>query len=204
QLVRQSVANFIDFFIQSSLVYIDVILLGVLAGATQVGLYQAAMKIVQGLSQGISILVNLILPRITRRMDLSGWSAKDVYLVYLIFMLSGGLLSMGMYFSAEFVEQELLAGKFYGLSELVGGLSIFLFIRYLGAAGGMLLIANGDKKIRPVVMSIAVTLVSISALYFVGNQGALGMVYSMVLTYTFIAASLLGCVLIAVRRRPRF
>lgn len=199
-LVKSSSANFYDFFVQSSLVYIDVVLLGFFSTSQQVGLYQAAMKVVQGLSQGISILVNLMLPKISRMMDSRVWHAKYIAIAYFVFIAVGAFLASLMLVSADFVEHELLRGDFEGFAAVFYWLAIFLLVRYFGAAGGMLLIAGGDRKIRPAVMTGAVSIVVAASCFLVPAGGAIGMVESMLITYLFISVSLFVAVAVGSKK----
>lgn len=198
-LLRKARAYFADFGVQSSLIQVDVVLLGHFAGATAVGLYQAAMRVGHGISQAISVLVNVLLPRLSKRSATQAITWRPALLVTGVFSLLGGSVALPLYFGADFFAAVLYGDGYSGLPQIFQVVALFLFIRFLGAAAGVLLIACGDQGRRAIVMLLAVLLLGLLSAYCMPRFGAIGAVVAMCGTYAFIAISFALLVVLRLR-----
>jgi O-antigen/teichoic acid export membrane protein len=198
-IAKRASAYFADFGVQSTLVQIDVVLLSYFSGSASVAIYQAGMKIVQGLSQLITIIVNVILPRLSRNLINRPLGWKETGQVTALFLVAGLTLSTPMYLGSKLISSLLYGAKFPSLPPVLELLALFLLIRFIGAAAGILLIASGEQKLRATIMSIALLVLYLAGSYFMPAYGAQGAALAMSITYAFIAISLSFIVILRVR-----
>lgn len=189
-LLRGAHAYFVDFGVQSTLVQIDVVMLAHFAGAAAVGLYQAGMRLAHGISQAITIGVNVALPRLSKESERGGVGTKRVLQVFGVFGAAGACVSVPIYCLAPQIASLLFGKSFAGLDGVLRVIAIFLFIRFLGAAAGVLLIALGDQRSRATVMVGAVASLATLAVLLMPSGGAVGAAQAMTITYVLIALAL--------------
>jgi O-antigen/teichoic acid export membrane protein len=190
QTIRRSISYFADFGFQSSLVQVDVVLLSAFSGPTAVGIYQAGMKIAHGLSQLISIMVNVALPHISQKLIKEQLDGRLSFRVYGIFLLAGLFVSIPIYTTASWLGPLMYGPTYVGLPDIFRILAIFLIIRFVGAAAGVLLIASGEQVKRASVMAIALLVLILSSATLAPAHGALGVAIAMCIAYAFISISL--------------
>lgn len=207
QVARGAMHYFVDFGVQSTLIQIDIVLLGYFSGPTAVGIYQAGMRIVHGLSQLISVLVNVLLPRLSRNLIGQRLNLAIAGKVSAVFMFAGLTLGFTLYETAQPVTHSLYGYSFRALVPVLQLLALFLFIRFVGAAAGVLLIANGNQGIRALTMLLGLLVLCVAGYYLMPEGGAFGAAQAMCVTYAFIALSLVGFVmreLTVAKRHERF
>lgn len=199
KLMSSARAYFADFGVQSTLIQIDVVLLGHLAGAAAVGLYQAAMRFAHGISQVITVLVNVVLPRLSHCLVGQQLDARLSLKVFAAFFVAGVSVSLPLYIFADSLSYLLYGSNYAGVSKVFEVIAMFLLIRFAGAAAGVLLIAVGDQGRRAVVMLLAVICLGLFSCYFMPRLGAVGAAAAMTGTYLVIATTLTVLVFLRMR-----
>lgn len=189
-LLGSAHAYFVDFGVQSTLIQLDVVMLAHFAGAAAVGLYQAGMRLAHGISQAITIAVNVMLPRLSKESEMGRISVKRVVQVFVVFGTAGACVALPLYFLAPQIASLLYGNGFAGLDGVLRVIAMFLFIRFLGAAAGVLLIVLGDQRTRAMVMVGAIASLATLAAVLMPSGGAVGAAQAMVITYVLIALSL--------------
>lgn len=202
KLMRRARSYFADFGVQSTLIQIDVILLGHFAGPTAVGIYQAAMRVAHGVSQAITVLVNVALPRLSRRLIHRPLDTDLALKVLGIFFIAGTTVSFPLYVAADFFANLLYGDGYVGVSAVFKIIAVFLLIRFTGAAAGVLLIATGDQGKRAVVMLLAIICLGALSVFYMPRFGAVGAAIAMSVTYAVIALALSLLVVLRIRGRP--
>jgi O-antigen/teichoic acid export membrane protein len=184
--LKSSGANFIELSLQTVLVQIDSLIISAFSSVSQVATYQAVMKLVHGLSQGITLLVNVLLPRVAQAQ-----SAKKRTLQIrrtLIFMGGIGLVVAACFSSvASFIDRWMYHGKFEGIVELIHLAAVFLAVRFLAAGFGIRMIALGHSSLRVAGLCVALCFQTVLGIVLVRSYGAVGMMAAMILAYIAIA-----------------
>ncbi len=187
-IVKMAKAYFVDYGLQASLVQVDVVLLNAYAGTVAVGLYQAGMRIAHGLSQTISILVNVVLPRLSRStrgpLPTSGAMTK----VTLLFGMAGVVLGGGLFLASDFIAARVFGEGFLLVGPVLNILAFFLAIRFLGAAAGVLLIVSGRQGARAASSAAGLLVLCGVGAPLMSEQGAPGAAIAMCWAYACIAA----------------
>lgn len=195
-IAKKSVGYFADFGFQSALIQVDVVLLSIFSGTTAVGVYQAGMRIVHGVSQLITVMVNVLLPRLSRQLlkEKLGWQVSGK--IVGVFVFAGLCFGTPLYFGADLIAPLLYGTAFPSLPSVLKVLALFLLVRFSGAAAGVLLIASGEQTRRAIVMALALCVLCATAAYLMPHFGAVGAALAMCITYLFIAACLSGVLIL--------
>lgn len=184
--------NATETTVQNLLILVDTLILAWVSGAQQVGAYQAVMKLVHGASQALTLMVNVLLPRLSRQFDQEGERALHAVSGRLRWLMAAaGLLLASIFWALSgWVEQTLYAGKFTGLTELMllGG-AVLLF-RFMAAGEGLMLIVRRASKQRVVGISCGLAVVVLVGVPAAKASGAFGMMCAMVAAFftIFVAA----------------
>lgn len=186
-IAKKSSAYFADFGIQSTLIQIDVVLLNYFSGYTAVGLYQAAIRIAHGVSQAITILVNVLLPTLSKKYDSTELNTRGAAKVGMLFLVAGITLASPVYFLSDFLSVRIFGASYNGLSDILELVAMFIVIRFAGAGGGLLLIASGNQSARATIMFFGLLGLLIASWFFMPAFGARGAVLAMMTSYTIIA-----------------
>ena len=156
----------------------DTIFLSKLGGDLEVGLYQAAMRIVIALLYLQDILANAFFPSLSRLYKLSTDELikKGRQLNFYLFTLALPL-STGIYILSPGIVSTVYTQEFAGSSLILQFLSWLILLRFIGASYGILLSASDNQKLRMVAVIIAVTFnLTLNALIIpeYGAHGAAG------------------------------
>jgi O-antigen/teichoic acid export membrane protein len=127
-------------------------------GVRAVGLYQAGMKLVQGVSRLAPILALYLLPRLTRVVKAGGLQQAVLTLGVFggIGALSGGVLAL----AAEPLTHVLFGAGFAELSHLLPWFGLLLALRFLETGAGLVLVAADlqSRKVWLVALQLLVLL----------------------------------------------
>jgi O-antigen/teichoic acid export membrane protein len=189
-LLREARPFFLDFSSQSALTQLDSVLLGYYSSGLAVGLYQAGMKLIQGVSQAISIMVNVALPKLAVMSERQQITRQVVTSTMGLFAATGLILAAPFYFFPTWLASTAFGSSFAGLGPILAWMALFLVVRFTAAASGMLLVALNEQGSRATVMAIAVVILVLASSIFMPRYGAVGAVFSMLAAYTFILISL--------------
>jgi O-antigen/teichoic acid export membrane protein len=139
QFLRASVAYAVEFGLSTANTQLDSVLIQSQLGVRAVGLYQAGMKLVQGVSRLAPILALYLLPRLTRRVKAGGMEQAVLTLAIFggIGAVSGGVLAV----AAEPLTHTLFGVKFAELAGLLPWFGLLLALRFLETGAGLVLVA---------------------------------------------------------------
>lgn len=170
--LRSSTAYAVEFGLTTANSQLDAVFIQGQLGVRSVGLYQAGMKLVQGVSRLAPILALYLLPRLTRRVQAGarGQALLTLTVFGSIGALSGGVLALG----AEPLTHLLFGERFVELSALLPWFGLLLALRFLETGAGLVLVA-ADLQGRKVWL-VAVQLVLLLGLgwWALGRWGLLG------------------------------
>ncbi len=194
---------FVDNGIQSSLQYVDVVLLKAFAGPVAVGNYQAGMKIVVGLTQAINILVNATLPALSKQLAgrTLGW--RPAVQSLLLYGGVGAILSVPLFLFAGWISTVLYGHEFSELPATLQLLAGFLLLRFIGAGSGIVLVAIGDQRMRSLAMAAGLLILVAASAVMMPRFGAEGAALSMIITYGAVASILLLTLVLRVGKTTR-
>lgn len=185
--LKSSVANFTELSLQTILVQIDSLIISAFSSVSQVATYQAVMKLVHGVSQGITLLVNVLLPRVAQAQSPEKKSLQIRRT--LIFMGGSGLVLAACFAAvASLIDRWMYHGKFEGIVLVTQLAAVFLAIRFLAAGFGIRMIALGHSSLRVVGLCVALCLQTVLGIVLVRSHGAVGMMIAMIVAYIAIAA----------------
>ncbi len=182
---------FVDNGIQSSLQYVDVVLLKIFAGPVAVGNYQAGMKIVIGLTQAINILVNATLPALSKQLAGKTLEWRPAIKSVILYGGVGAILSLPLFLFSDWISNVLYGHDFSELPATLQLLAGFLFLRFVGAGSGIVLVAIGDQRVRSLAMALGLVVLVAASAVLMPRFGAEGAAFSMIATYGTVAMLLL-------------
>ncbi len=146
--LRQSLAYACEFGLTTLSSQVDVLIIERLLGAHALGLYQAGMKLVQGLARLAPILALYGLPMVTRQLgpaavDDGRRRARVAWLTIAVFGLIGALLGGLLAALAEPIARIGFGGAYLELGALLPALGLLLALRFLETGSGVVLVASG-------------------------------------------------------------
>ena len=165
----------------------DTIFLSKLGGDLEVGLYQAAMRIVIALLYLQDILTNAFFPSLSRLYKLSTneliKKARQLNLYLFTLALP---LSIGISILSPAIVNTVYTHEFAGSSLILQFLSWLILLRFIASSYGILLSASDNQHLRMAAVLFAVTInITLNAL-IIPKYGAQGAAAVSVLTNVFV------------------
>jgi O-antigen/teichoic acid export membrane protein len=180
-LAKRTKAYVIDHALGSAFGNIDSIILRIYAGINVVGIYQSGMRIFQGGAHVAPILANVFLPEIARHGYCEKRSRRIVTALQISFLAYGAIFGLMLaYFSNQIVN--LVFGESY--RQLVALLPLFgllFFLRFFGAAWGVILTATGHQKYRAKATAIQLAFMLSVGSYLAHSMHAQGWLIAAIL-----------------------
>lgn len=158
QCLREATAYAIEYAFSTANTQLDSVLIQSQLGVRSVGLYQAGMKLVQGVSRLAPILALYLLPRLTRHVKAGG--VGQALLTLSVFggigLVAGGVLAV----AAEPITHMLFGTKFVDLVQLLPLFGLLLALRFLETGAGLVLVAADlqSRKVWLVALQLIVLL----------------------------------------------
>lgn len=174
--LQDAFAYAIEFAISTANTQVDSVLIQSQLGVRVVGLYQAGMKLVQGVSRLAPILALYLLPRLTRRVKAS--DMKQAALTLAIFggigAVAGGVLTV----AAQSLTFWLFGPEFAQLAGLLPWFGLLLALRFVETGAGLVLVA-ADLQSRKVWL-VALQLLALlgAGLWALQRWGLLGWLWA--------------------------
>ncbi len=165
----------------------DTVFLSKLGGDLEVGLYQAAMRIVIVLLYLQDILANAFFPSLSRLYKLSTDELikKAKQLNFYLFTLALPL-STGIYLLSPGIISTAYTQEYSGSALILQFLSWLILLRFVAASYGILLSASDNQHLRMIAVVIAVTInITLNAM-IIPEYGARGAAAVSVLTNVFV------------------
>jgi len=127
---------------------VDTLLVNSVLGAAGVGLYQAGMKLVEGVCRLAPVLAQFVLPSLAARhtdaQSFNRFAARVVGVMGSIGLLGGAVLAFG----AEPLALRVYGTQYAGLAPLLPLFGAILVLRFLETAFGLLLVARGRQNTK--------------------------------------------------------
>jgi O-antigen/teichoic acid export membrane protein len=148
QLLRKGTPYATEFGLNTAATQLDAVLIQALLGLRSLGLYQAGMKLVQGLARLAPILALYLLPRLTHGLQarVGSGSAKNQPHVVLTLAIFGGVGAVGGGFlalTAKPLTQSLFGPGYTELAALLPWFGLVLALRFIETGAGLVLVAAG-------------------------------------------------------------
>lgn len=176
-----------DAFLTNLYSQIDSILLKHLSGPESLGIYQAGMRLMQGLNNIAPVLSNVYLPRLSGEIQRQANHGNTARLLYLQLVGFGIFVSVAFsLFNTEIVG--IVYGKaFSSLEPLLPWFGALLLLRLFASNFGVLLTASGQQGSRAASIAICLVIVIASGIWLVPAHAALGMIWSALLATAVLA-----------------
>lgn len=157
---------------------IDTLLVGYFLGNIGVGIYQAGIRLLQGVSTFALVLSNVFLPRIANRLDQPEQLRRLTVLLFTQMMALGGVGCLVFLYGGNWVPSLIYGNKFPELVGLFPYLGVLLLARYFVAIYGVILTAVGLQTTRVYSMLVAILSMSLCSYLLVPMYGVVGMLLS--------------------------
>lgn len=148
QLLRATWAYGGELALNTAYSQVDTLLVNSVLGISGVGLYQAGMKMVDGVSRLAPVFAQFVLPTLASHRNSKQRFRRSALRVMswmgAIGLVGGGLLI----FFAEAIGSKLYGNQYSSLTALMPLFAALLCLRYLETACGLLLVARGMQHIK--------------------------------------------------------
>lgn len=166
---------------------IDVIMVSYVLGVSQVGIYQAGQKLVQGYSALALVVSNLFLPKLSRYYQVDSFKYRKIIklcaLVLLALGFSGGLL---FWQGEEILVAFIYGDEFKHLVDMMPAFGLLVFVRFVSGVFGLTLVSKGKQSVRVICNSFGLIMTLTVSLWLISKHGAVGMVYSQIASVSFV------------------
>lgn len=179
RLLRDAMAYAVEFGINTAATQLDAVLIQAQLGLRALGIYQAGMKLVQGVSRLAPILALYLLPRLTRgvqiqRLDGKAGPGGEAVITLSVFgslgALAGGLLALG----AEPLTRWLFGANYAGLVELLPWFGLLLALRFVETGAGLVLVAADLQRSKVWLVAAQLLLLLTLGSWALSRWGVLG------------------------------
>lgn len=170
-------AGFTNLFYQA-----DTILIKHYLGASSLGIYQAGMRFLNGAMQFAPVLSNVFLPAIANvsinSEDFKKLASRLNFQMLLVGSAGWTLFSFG----GGYATSLIFGDNYKALDSLWPYIGLLVFVRYLAASQGILLVAAGSQAVRVWAQIICLCVLIISAPILMNSLGLVGMLVALILT----------------------
>ncbi len=176
-----------DFSLQSLLGPLDSLVLNHFIGPTAVGMHQAGMRIFLGGAQIANVLGNVALPKLAAANGSNNYTSNLHGKVQLAFIASGAAFGLALCFGAELIVGILYGNQYKELIKILPWFGLLFFIRFLVAASGLILTAQGSQSARAKVSLIHWLIILCSSIFLVDKYGNIGWIQALIVGNIFLA-----------------
>lgn len=174
--LRDGFAYAIEFALSTANTQLDSVLIQSQLGLRAVGLYQAGMKLVQGVSRLAPILALYLLPRLTRHVKAGGLEQATLTLAIFsgIGALAGGFLAL----AAEPIALSLFGPGFSELSLLLPWFGLLLALRFVETGAGLVLVAANLQGRKVWLVALQLLVLMTGGVWALERWGLLGWLWA--------------------------
>lgn len=176
QCLRAALAYAIEFALTTANTQLDSVLIQSQLGVRAVGVYQAGMKLVQGVSRIAPIMALYLLPRLTRRVQAGGM--EQAVLTMGVFggigLLSGGVLALG----ADPIVNMLFGPRFAELAALLPWFGLLLALRFIETGAGLVLVAADLQRRKVWLVALQLLVLLGGGVWALSQWGLLGWLWA--------------------------
>jgi len=176
--LSQNKAYAADTFLTNLYAQIDSILLKHLSGPEALGIYQAGLRLLQGLNNIAPVLSNVYLPRISSDIKHGNDHSRTASLLYIQLVGFGLIVAIGFLCLGGEIVDILYGSQFEALKPLLPWFGALLLLRLFASNFGILLTASGHQASRAWSVGACLIIVVVSGFWLIPTHGALGMIWS--------------------------
>lgn len=139
----------VDVVLQSLMGQIDSLVLNAYLGPAAVGVYQAGLRLFNGLAQVAPVLANVLLPQVSSTFfnNRSAFGSESRRVQW-VFMLAGLGFGLSLAVLAGPITHHVFGAEFALLQQLLPWFGLLFFVRMFAASWGILLTATGQQGFR--------------------------------------------------------
>lgn len=178
-----------DAFLTNLYTQIDSLLLNHLSGPASLGVYQAGMRLLQGLNNIAPVLSNVYLPKLAGELHSGQAHRATATLLYIQLIGFGAFIALIFAVGGSWIANVIYGSKFAALGGLLPWLGALLMLRLFASNYGILLTAAGQQSVRVRAIVVCLAVLLISGMVLVPRAGAFGMVWSALLSTLVLAAT---------------
>jgi O-antigen/teichoic acid export membrane protein len=178
QALRENRSYALDALLTNVYTQLDSLLLNHLAGPAALGVYQAGMRLLQGLNNVAPVLSNVYLPKLAGELHGRRDHRHTATMLYLQLVGFGALVALLFTLFGELIARVIYGAKFAGLGALMPWIGCLLLLRLFASNYGILLSASGQQTARVWAIMASLLALLATALWLVPRHGALGMIWS--------------------------
>lgn len=171
---------------------LDTLLVNHFLGPAAVGLYQSAMRLVQGAVTFSQVLANVFLPKLAAEASNRAAFDRRANLFFSLMLVSGLVLALPFVLTPHLMIQLIYGKAYLALEPLLPWFGVFLIVRYLASSQGVLLTALGKQGIRAGVYALSILVLLLISYWAVPVWQLLGLVWAAVASLTFLFLCYLG------------
>ena len=176
-----------DAFLTNLYSQLDTILLKHLGGAEALGIYQAGMRLMQGLNNIAPVLSNVYLPKLSSEIANRTDHGRTARLLYLQLVGFGFIVALVFSLASHDIVRIVYGTAFAPLEPLLPWFGVLLLFRLFASHFGILLTASGQQGSRARSIAVCVLVLLASSFLLIPSWGALGMVASSTLATSALA-----------------
>lgn len=197
KVLRESFSFGIHAVLATLYLQLDTVFLSYYKGNTEVGYYQAAMRIVIASMILYEIIASSYFPLLAKKFksDITGFK-KDGLALNKYILLSGSFIATFLLLYPD-VTIKLLYGKEYLPSILIIQLlAIVVFFRYVASSYAIFITIANSQKLRALSVAVSLIVNVVLNIVLIPRYGAIGAAVASVFTHVVLAAS---CIFFAIR-----
>ncbi len=163
---------------------IDTIFLSHFKGNTDVGFYQAGMRLVMASMIVYEVITSAFFPVIasTLKTDIETFK-KNAFRLNRYMILIGAIIGMACFLYSDLIIQILYGKEYLPAGLVLKLLGIVIFLRFLGAGYAMFITVAEGQKYRAIGVSVSVGVSIIVNLILIPRYGAIGAAVASIITH---------------------
>lgn len=168
---------------------LDTVILSRFVLTSEIGNYQAAMRIVVASMVIFEILTASFFPlaAVKSKTDFNGFKS-DISVLNNYLLLIGGLISFSVIVFADIVIHTLYGTAYSGAITTLRLLSVIIFLRFLGGAYGVAMTVSDNQRLRALGVASSVIISLIVNLILIPRYGIIGAAVASIITHIFLNA----------------
>lgn len=147
--LRSTRAFAVDVLLQSLMGQVDSVVLNAFSGPHVVGIYQAGLRVFNGLAQVAPVLANVLLPTVAAAHAKGHeYYTREARRVQWAFSGAGLVMGLLLAWPAQVLVVRVFGLEFASLRDLLPWFGLLFFVRMFAASWGVLLTAGGQQGYR--------------------------------------------------------
>lgn len=179
----------LHLFVGNVYLNVDTVILKEFVSISDVGLYQAGMRLVIGAGMALTVVNSVLTPRLTMlRQTNDAQFHTEARRAGMYLLVAGALALLVLTVGGRRTVALLYGPKYEDLVTLLAIFGVVIFLRYVGAVYGVLLTISGRQTVR--AFGVAITLVYLIALdlAIIPRYGTFGAAWVLLSAHVFLTA----------------